>query len=708
MAKIAKRNKDQLSRLKQSVESSRKYFLPNYRRFDEFRKFIYDTSISDSEKSVLDVLKKPQIECNILEAFVSRLCGEFSKQEPSINVSSVDGNNIDLQTTEVVQGYIRGLFLDANHDSFQYDVYRDLLSGGFSVMKVWTEYQEESFDQIIKIGRPYDVTMTGFDPLARKHHKGDGRYCFELFPKTKEEFEEEFPDINVDSMTFSSNMEGFSWSYYNENEEVIIVCDLYEKKKSKKKLVKLSDGKTMLESEYEDYINKFNNDISSGRTIRQPATIVKSRMVDVETICRYRFIENQVLEYLETDYKMLPLIFVDGNSVMLKNGAQANVQMTRPYVFQAKGTQKLKNFAMQTLANELENMVQHKWKVAKEGIPPEYSDAYTDSQIPNVLIYNAYKDNNPALQLPAPMEVVRPQIPQEITNTLTLTDNLTQMILGSFDSQLGINDNQLSGVAIVEAATQSNSAAMPYIVGFLRGLNRLGEVILDLLPKYYKMPRTLPIIKQDGARDYVSVNQPGGVNLNYGQSALQIKVEAGVNFAIQKSRALNQLTALMQASPLFAQFMNADGLEVLVDNLEIYDADQLKVKAKQYMQQMKQQQAMAAKQAQSGQQNNPMIQLKQQELQLKAQQMQSSDQYDQARLQIDQEKLANERLKMSLDAKSSFNDQMVQADKAQAERQRSKADVDLALHDQLHRHAKESAELIHNINQSSKDDKNIE
>jgi hypothetical protein len=50
----------------------------------------------------------------------------------------------------------------------------------------------------------------------------------------------------------------------------------------------------------------------------------------------------------------------------------------------------------------------------------------------------------------------------------------------------------------------------------------------------------------------------------------------------------------------------------------------------------------------------------------------------------------------------------VQADKAQAERQRSKADVDLALHDQLHRHAKESAELIHNINQSSKDDKNIE
>jgi len=45
--------------------------------------------------------------------------------------------------------------------------------------------------------------------------------------------------------------------------------------------------------------------------------------------------------------------------------------MTRPYVYHAKGAQKLKNFAGITLANEMENIVQHKFMIAKEALPKE-------------------------------------------------------------------------------------------------------------------------------------------------------------------------------------------------------------------------------------------------------------------------------------------------------------------------------------------------
>src|SRR5690606_35229321 len=159
--------------------------------------------------------------------------------------------------------------------------------------------------------------------------------------------------------------------------------------------------------------------------------------------------------------------FVDGNSVMLKlNEAGSSVQMTRPYLYNTKGIQKLKNCAAQNLATELEMMVQHKWKVAKESIPDEqeYLQAYTDPQRANTLVYNAWDDNDPNKSNPPPQEIQRPPIPQEITQTFMEADKAIQMVLGSYDAALGINNNQLSGKAVVESATQSSFAAMPYIV----------------------------------------------------------------------------------------------------------------------------------------------------------------------------------------------------------------------------------------------------
>ena len=46
----------------------------------------------------------------------------------------------------------------------------------------------------------------------------------------------------------------------------------------------------------------------------------------------------------------------------------------------------------------------------------------------------------------------------------------------------------------------------------------------------------------------------------------------------------------MQASPLFAQFINTEGLPILLDNLEIRGIDQLKAQAESFTEQLKAQQ----------------------------------------------------------------------------------------------------------------------
>lgn len=705
---VAKRYSEQLDRLKKSVKNTYVYFQPNYKRFNDFRRFVFDTSLTDDDKMALDALKKPQIEFNIGEAYISRLRGEFSKQEPSIKVTSDDGRVVDSQTIDAVANHLRHIIFDANKNSCEYNVYTDILSGGFSAIKIWTEYANPmSFEQVIKFDRVYDPTLVGFDPLAREPHKGDGRFCFELFPKSREEFEEDYPNIDLSGVDFTRNVEGFNWSYSNNQEDILLLCDFYEKKKKEVKIVKLVNGFVMTEDDYELFLQKWSD---SGIIDQPPAIKGKPRKTVIETICRYRFIENKVLEYVETDYTALPIVFVDGNSVVIRQGTNqgAFIQMTRPYIYNLKGLQQLKNFAGQTLANELENLVQHKFKVAKESLPDEqsYLDAYTNIQLANTLVYKAFKDNDPKQPVPAPQEIMRVPPPTEVISTFTLVDQMAQSILGSYDAALGINDNQLSGTAIVEGASQSNSAAMPYIVGFMQALSQVARIITGLIPKYYRTPRTIPIVREDGSRDFQKINQDGGVYMNYDDNALNVKVEAGVNFSIQKARALQQIMMMSQASPIFAQFINAKGLKILLDNFEINGIDQLKELADQFMMEMEQQQKQQAQMQQQEMQNNPMMikaQNERMKMQMDAQQDQVSNQLEAAKIGVSKQQADTDFMKVLGEMQSAKAEHQASIVKAQAEETRAAVDLAIKHADMSHSHVMDKAQFSHDVQQAKKE-----
>jgi|EndMetStandDraft_5_1072996.scaffolds.fasta_scaffold52895_1 hypothetical protein len=656
---VAQIHQDQLSAIKKNIEKSYEYFQDNVKRFNDFRQFVFQSSLSKGDRAILRETKKPILEFNSLEAFISRLRGEFSKQEPSIAVRLLDQNGLDPNLPPILEGHLRSIFDEANHNGCSYEVYTDILSGGFSAMKVWTEYQhEKSFDQIIKIGRVYDPTLVGFDPLAVLPHKGDGRYCFELIPKTKEEFQEEYPDIDLSTLKFSSHLKGFNWSYQNQQEEVLLLCDYYVKKKKSKKLLRLGNGHTLLSEDYKK-LEQYWQEI--GRLDQIPQ-IIEERTTSLETIHRYRLIESTVLSHEETSYQFLPMVYVDGNSIRLSDNGQTK-QVIRPYVYHALGNQKLKNFAGQCLANELENMVMHKWKIAAESIPEKYLEAYTNPQKAGVLVYNAFLEGSQgSIPLPPPQEVGRVSAPPEIIQTFTSSDATMQSILGSYDASLGINNNQLSGVAIVEGATQSNAAAMPYVVSFLQSLNQVAQIIIELIPKYYVTSRTLPITYPDGKRGYALINQQGGIDLKYRSEQLEVSVSAGVNFAIQKSRALQQIIALMQTSPLFAQFINTEGLSTLLDNLEIRGIDQLKAQAENFVQELKSQQQN---------QPNPLqekINLEKNKLTAELQHNQLQHAHKTMELGLTKQSIDTDRMKLMADMQMAHNQNLVQLEKSQTER----------------------------------------
>ncbi len=611
MTEIAKKHADRLQSLKECVEQSQQYFEENVRRYEDYMRFVFKSSLTDDEAATLADIGKPTIEFNILEAFISRLRGEFAKQQPSLTVRAADGIPVNMldknftETIDVVEAHLRSIFFDGANDMLEYNIYSDLLAGGFSVMRVFTEYVNEmSFEQNICVERVFDPTLTVFDPLARESHKGDGRFCAELFPMTRKRFEEEYGKEATDNMTFTRNLSGFDWSFLNEQEEIVLVCDFYEKKRKKETIYKLSNGHSVTRKEYEHFLKEW----EERGYIEQPPVVVKERKTYIEYIARYRFCESRVLDYVETNYKYLPLVFIDGNSVTLKESGSYS-QMTRPYVYHAKGIQRLKNFAGQSLANELENTVQHKFIVAIESIPTDYQDAYENVQKADTLVYNHFLDtNNPTVVLPPPREVVRTPIPPQISETFRMSDEMTQTILGSYDSAAGVNNAQLSGIAFARSAIQSNNASVPYVVGYIKGLNRVAQIIVDLIPKYYRTPRSLPVLLPNGKRDYLEINKKGSIYLNYDPNSLQVKVETGVNFAMQKEIALQTVIALSQSNQGFAEFFNEEGLPVLLDNIEMRGIDDLKEKANEWM---KRQQELKAMQMQAQQQQAQMQQQQQ-------------------------------------------------------------------------------------------------
>lgn len=603
---IAKKHSEQLKRIKENVSNSYNSQRHNRDRFNEFRRFVFVTTLNDNDLSYLKTVQKPQLEFNTLEAYVSRLVGEFTKHDIGILAVGKDNVPADVQQINAIEGLIRNTFYEAEEQSMQRELFKDCLTGGFSCMKVYTDYEHDRSMQLkIVSRRVYDPTMIGFDPLAIEADKGDGEYFFELVPMRKEVFEQEHPEISTKDIKFkraledidtSNNFGPFNWSYETKTEKVLLLCDYYEKKHKKGTLVELSTGEIMMKDEYNKFVDSWE---AMGINEQIPA-IVRERPTTVTTIERYKVIETEVLSHEKTELLSFPYVFIEGSGMMVKdNNSHGARYFTRPYVFNAIGAQKLKNFAGQSLANEIENMVMHKFIVAKDSIPPAYKDAYINVQQASVLVFNAFKNDNPDIPLPPPREVQRPPIPPELLQTFDMCDQLTQVILGNHDSSIAkMTERQSSGIAIQTAVSLSNSAAMPFVDNFISGIRSWAHKIVELGPLVHGNDKhSMAITNGRGKREYVDVGT-GGVSMDYDPRNLDVKITAGASFNMEQEKALQYIKELMSISPEINEFVNTNGLDLLLDNIQMRGIDEFKERAEQFMQQK--QEMMAQQMAQGG------------------------------------------------------------------------------------------------------------
>jgi len=651
--KLSDDNDTKLKYIKDSVEDWEQYWQENLDRYNTTYYFVCVSTLGNAEEQDLALMNRPAMQFNALESYGCKLMGDFAENEPGISVSAEDGIVADqgiADTVEVVEAHMRHDLEHSNNGNAGYKVHKDQLYGGYGAFEVYVDWQgSRSFDYEIPHKR-VNPTYCGWDPLATESHKGDGAYCYRKFYMTKEMVTAKYGKAIANKISYETGDSAtFAWSYQTSKQKVAIIIEFYWKYERLGKLIKLPKKLTDIpelsklgfteKMDEKDYLEAVKAWEASGIIYPAPQPI-NERECTFTDIYRFTVCEKEILKKAElTDYDMLPIVFVDGNSVeTLQAKGGAIKQITKPIFYNAMDAQRFKDFAGQSFAGELEMTQQSFMMGPAEAFDEQTLHNWLEPQRPSLLTYKAFYKDNPEHPIPPPHAIDRPQIPQSIPTAFFASDKLIETTMGFYDDRVA-NTPGVSGIAIKEAKLQSDASASPYRDAYFEALSRVAQIKLNLFPKFMKTPRSIPIMLRNGKRGFAVINseqlpeplpdadpeltQDRAVSMDYDPDSLLIKVRPGPSSALQKRQALDQLNSMMQTNPVMGEFIAGPGMEIYLSNVDIRGIDKLKAEIGPWQKQKEQQQAQAQQMA---------MQIQNLQLQMQQQQAQGQLQLQQAQI----------------------------------------------------------------------------
>ena len=668
-----KSKEEKVKKFKSNIEEWFKYFDENIKKYKFLMNFAYNSTLSDQDKENLAILNRPDIELNYTSAYLSKFLGELSTQTPEVSVrGNGSSNDISMLTRQVVEKHMQDIFM-RYEKTCKNTVLKQQCGGSYSVFKVTFDYDDPlKFDPLISIKKT-DPTLCFFSPMAKDVTKSDSTYWGELIPMYEKEAIEKYPKIKsyVESMGFNERGSGdFSWSYMNGTKKVVVLADYYcVKKGEKKNLVRLSNNRTMLQEEYEEFINSWDN-------LEPPPEIVQTRKTEINTVKRYVICGDKIIQEESTPYPFCNYFFVPGDNsddVYRSENSTEKCQKLKSYCSDAVGAQRMLNYTAQTCANFQESIMQQKYMLEYRSVRDV--ESWVNPQRASLLLYSSESEDK--TPLPKPEPIMQQDLPASITSTFFQMPQLIQNTMGYSDPRL--NAGEASGEAMYSANVENSTAGDPFRKNYIDSLNYCADFILKLLPKVYVTPMTIPIVIEDGNRFFVPVNQQNeegaGVFFDYSADDLGVVVKGSTSFALQKDRALRTVTQLMGSSELFNQFMNQYGLEYIIDNLDIKGKDQLAKDAKKFTEEQKE-----ARQSQG--QPDPRLIQQQQEYDIKLKQVQLEQ--EQMRIKEAELQLKNKDIEIKRDI-----ERLKLAEsrtRAGAELQNSAIDAHVKVSDQMLKH----------------------
>lgn len=543
-----------LTAARENIGSWFSYFAKNNEKALANIYFTYIDQWDEKDRAAREAKFKPVLSVNKILPAVRAVIGELRDNTPNIEIRA-DGAKVKQKVVDIYNDATRYIAYKSKATQAYQTAFESAYVAGYGVIRINYDYKPgKTFEKQISIEAIRDPISCFFDPQAKLPDKSDGRFSGISTCISREQFDKEYPDYEGTPQPFYG---GNSFSYddnqfYWGDEDSIVICDYYYKKWFNKEIFELDDGRVVdakelkeLQQQYQIDIIKYNslptNVTPSGQVIPAPPapTVASSRTMADYQIRHARLIYNDVLDDVEYPSNHLPIIFVDGASIIYKGE-----QITQGYVEKAIDPQRLYNYVNSEIAHSMLSTIKAKWLVTAthtEGFEQEWQDPDAN----NILPYNTdAQAGPPQLINPTPFSSM-------LLNVLSQSENDIQDALGRYEESNGEQTNAISGAAIYNRQLAGNMTNEVFVDNLVRGVESIWRCVVSMIPRVWDTERTMSVMTKAGKVKSVKVNEQKAdkIQNDITQGEYLTHVEIGASFALQKAKALDYLMQIFEKAP---------------------------------------------------------------------------------------------------------------------------------------------------------------
>lgn len=507
---------------------------------------------------------RPCLVINRLPQFCQQITNDQRQNRPAIKVHPVsDGANVE--TAKVIQGLIRHIEYISNAETAYDTAFESAVQSSFGYFRIATRYSRpDSFNQELVIKRIRNPMSVFFDPHSEEPDGSDAKWAFITDDISRDEYKLKYPNSKLASETDWTAIGNNQPGWVRGQGDTVRIAEYFYIEYRKEEIVLLKTGEIVRANEVE---NKVKIAAAHGVDARE----VARRMADIPTVhwCKINAIE--ILERTTWPGMYIPVIPVYGAEVVV-NGRKVLESLIR----NAKDSQRMYNY-WKSAQTETIALAPRTPFVAAEGQFEGYEYVWETANRKNHA-FLPYKPTSVNGQLvPPPQRQQFEPAVQAITQAALLAADDLKATTGVYDSALGEQSVEASGIAIQRRTNQSLTSNFHFIDNLNRSMKHAGRILVDAIPRIYDTAQTARIIQEDGTEKLVRINESykdeDGKELLYSLDVgkYDVTIGTGPSFATKRQEAATSMAEVTRAYP---QLMGIIG-DLMIKNMDWPGAEEM-------------------------------------------------------------------------------------------------------------------------------------
>lgn len=636
-----KADKDVLDNIRNAYD----YAKESNDEYDKNVKMVFCDSLTDEDKNALEAGDRPTLTFSIIAPILKHQLKNITESIPESSVTATDIDE-QPQNEDIAKGLTAKL-----QEVYDTNRYQDVVgenaelagTGGKAIFKIQTEYcNSVTFDQKITIKSIPDPTLVFFDPCSKLMDKSDSEFVCEVSYISEDSFKRMYKNIDLDDIeTYSKETAGVgvSWIRESDGRKVVAVMDYCYKHHNDCMLYLVKDGES-------EFVTKTKP--------KDESLIISERKTDDIDIKHIRVCGDTILEDATTlNFKHIPYVFFCSDSKII-DGKEIILPFSKPAI----DAQRAKNISFNTMFFEMLNNSTGRFVVATESINDSLSDAIINPSIKKNIFYDSRgNEDGMPVQNPPPQYVPSSPIPEAGLQVFQSLDETINTILGS--QYYSLDQTNMSGKALYNLADFMNASISTLMKNLIISTAQIGRVVLSAFPFLYEHHEV----------DISSSSNKDKVMIDYNEIEIEkfaIRVHRGANYALQQQVTVESMLEYSHASPAFAQWLNSEGIPLLLENTPLNGKNKIIESYKSFVEEAK----MDSK-------NKPPS-----PEQIKAQADMMNAQNQQAQLQLRAKELQLKEQELVLKAHSATADSAIDLSKVQSDREQSKDKIRMDVYQQ--------------------------